>query len=89
MIDYLTLLDYIEIDERKLSALRWTKIINEYGEYYVHRKNTIEIKYYPSTTKIKIEGKISNLFSDSQVQNVDDLFGADTERFIEAVNDKL
>lgn len=89
MIDYLALYDYIKIDERKLSVLRWTKIENKYNEYYIHTHNTIAIKYYPRKAIILVRGKISNLFSDSQVQNVDDLFGAETERFIDAVNDKL
>lgn len=90
MIDYVALVsDEIEIDERKLSKMKWTHIQGKFGEYYMHSFNTVEVKYIPNESKIVIRGKISQLFSDSQVLNVDDIFGANIERFIDAVNEKL
>ena len=89
MIDYLTMLDYITIDKKDFSPLRWTKIRNENNEYYWHRYNSVDIRYYPNKAIFLIKGKISTLFSDSQVKNVDDIFGVDTEKFIDSVNSKL
>lgn len=89
MIDYLTILDYIKIDKKCFSPLRWTKIHNEKLEYYWHRCNSVDIRYYPCKSLLLIKGKISTLFSASQVKNVDDIFGVDTDEFIDSVNNKL
>lgn len=90
MIDYLTILsDNIKIDEKNFSPLRWRKITNKHNKYYLHRCNSVDIRYYPNKTMVLIKGKISTLFLDSQVKNVDDIFRADTERFIDSVNERL
>ena len=88
MIDYISAYTHLDIDKR-FSPLRWINIKTKYNEHYIRSYNTFNIKYYPNTQRLILDGKISNLFSASQVQNVDDIFGSDTEKFISQVNEKL
>ena len=91
MIDYLKIQTFIKANIKNLSStILWKNIKDDYGNnFYSHKRNSVEIRYYPGASKLVVEGKISQLFSDSQVLNVDDLFGANTERFIDAVNEVL
>ena len=89
MIDYLTLQGQLKLNKKNLSPMRWEKRQSEYSEYYLYKYNGVNIKYYPNKESLWIVGKISQLFSDSQVLNIDDIFGADIERFIDSTNKKL
>lgn len=86
MIDYISTYKEVQIDEKQFSPSKWIRISSKYGYCYFHNKNSVDIKYYPLSQKIWISGKISTLFSNSQVTNVDDIFGANIKKFIDSVN---
>lgn len=87
MIDYLCLSSDVNIHPKQLKSMKWySSIINNTEQTYLHTHNGVRIRYYPERGKISIKGKLLMLLHNTQVQNVDDVYGADTERFITELN---
>lgn len=89
MIDFVHLLLKEKV-EKKFSSLKWTRKLTPDGEaFYFHGLRGVEIRYYPDRPLISIKGKLLLLLHDTQVLNVDDIYGKDTDRFIAEVNNYL
>ena len=87
MIDYVHLALTVSIRANTLKQLMWKEQTTPDGEpYYYHGLRGVKIYYFPVRTQMIIKGKILMLLHDTQVQNVDDIYGADTERFITDIN---
>ena len=56
---------------------------------YWHHQRGVYLRYYPDIGEIIIDGKILTLLYDTQVLNVDDMYGADIDAFISDINDYL
>ena len=87
MIDYVHLTLTIDIHPRSFHQLMWTKNKTADGEpYFYHGLRGVHIFYYPCRQRLTIRGKLLMLLRDTQVQNVDDVYGANTDQFIADIN---
>lgn len=87
MIDYVRLSCDVAIHPKQLKSMKWyCSMINNSERTYLHTHNGVRIRYYPERGKISINGKLLMLLHDTQVLNVDDVYGADTGRFITELN---
>lgn len=87
MIDSVKLYLEIEISKSDLSGLKWRKLQAESGRtVYVHVHKGVRIKYFPLSRRLCITGKILRLVDDSQIKNVDDVYGMDLDRFSDDIN---
>lgn len=89
MIDYVSLYTQINIPKGNFSPLTWALIHGEKGSFFFKKMRTVKIKYHIETRRFSITGKLINLFYDTQVLNVDDIYGRDIERFTKEVNEYL
>lgn len=89
MIDYVSLYTQINIPKGNFSPLTWALIHGEKGSFFFKKIRTVKIKYHIETQRFLITGKLINLFYDTQVLNVDDIYGRDIERFTKEVNEYL
>ncbi|MBR5224817.1 MAG: hypothetical protein IKV90_04020 [Clostridia bacterium] len=90
MIDYVHLSHLVNIPERAFNPIMWKeKTYPDEGRYFVRSIRGVHLRYYPSKTLFTIEGKLLMLLRDTQVHNVDDVYGADTDQFIKDINDHL
>lgn len=87
MIDYVHLVYDVHIPRSRFDSMKWYRALTMDGEEcFVHVLRGVKIRYYPERERMTIKGKLLMLLRDTQVQNVDDVYGADTERFIEDIN---
>ena len=54
--------------------------------YWLHRYREASVLYYPQTGKWSINGKVMTWLHDTQVANVDDLYGTDLQGFVNEIN---
>ena len=90
MIDFVKLRYNIQIPHEYFSPEIWRSGITESGQpYFWHTIRGVDLKYYTFTERFTINGKILMLLHDTQVQNFDDIYGAETEMFLDELNEKL
>jgi len=80
----------IAIRKNVLARDMWTEEMTSDGQpYYYHSCRGVWLRYYPAKERMTISGKILMLLHDTQVLNVDDIYGTDIDRFMDAVNAKI
>lgn len=90
MIDFVHLTLTRKIPEDGFDWMVWKEKEWENGGLaYEYHCRSVVIRYYPRKWLLTIKGKIIQLLHDSQVQNVDDIYGNETEVFIAGINQKL
>lgn len=90
MIDFLHLKAEYFVSENELNPLLWHETETKTGErVYYHHHNGVMISYRPEMGKWYIVGKLIALIHDTQVLNVDDIYGADVQEFVNDINDYL
>lgn len=89
MIDYVSLYTQIHIPRKNFSNLTWSLIEKNTGNYFFKKISTVKLRYFIETQRFIITGKLINLLYDTQVLNVDDIYGEDIVRFTEEVNEYL
>ena len=81
MIDYVHLSTDISIRKNTLMRGMWTEAVTTDGQpYCYHSCRGVWLRYYPAKERMTISGKILMLLHDTQVLNVDDIYGADIDR---------
>lgn len=87
MIDYVRLACDVDIHPKQLNPMKWySAIVDNFEQTYVHDHRGVRVRYYPERGLVTIRGKILMLLHDTQVLNVDDVYGTDTERFVKEIN---
>lgn len=87
MIDSVTLNREVFLPPGELSEMTWSKYENaQSGTCYFTNRNGVTIKYYPNSGRLEIRGKILRLVNNSNVKNVDDVYGMDIDRFVRDIN---
>ena len=87
MIDFIHLKTQNFIPVAALKPEFWQKRELEDGTiYWLHRYREASVLYYPQTGKWSIKGKIMTWLHDTQVANVDDLYGTDSQGFVNEIN---
>lgn len=90
MIDYVRLHKSIHIPKRLFNPMIWTPLETEQETAFFQRKeNRVTLRYYPETENLTIAGKIVTLLHDTQVSNLDDIYGARLDLFYEDINQVL
>ena len=90
MIDYVALQSEIKIPNKMLKNMLWQTAETDDGNtFFWYTFRGVKIRYYPHTTKLTIKGKLITLLYDTQVLNVDDIYGKDLDHFIDDINDHL
>lgn len=89
MIDYVSLHTQIYIPTKNFSPMMWSLVRKDTGNYFFKKIRTVMLRYFPETQRFIITGKLINLFYDTQVLNVDDIYGRDIERFSAEVDQYL
>lgn len=89
MIDYVSLHAVVHIPKKNFSPLVWSFVERGTGNYYFKKIGTVALRYFPETQRFLITGKLITLFYNTQVLNVDDIYGYDTERFVSETNEYL
>ncbi len=90
MIDYVRLGMDIEIPEEEFDWTRFrTGILKDETVIWYHRFRGVWVRYYPMRRRITVTGKILMLLEDSEVLNVDDVYGLDIPQFVCDINDYL
>ena len=88
MIDYVRLRTTITIPHTTFKRKTWHKKALQDGTfYYWYSFRDVYLRYYPHTENLLIDGKILMLLYDTQVLNFDDIYGLDTEAFIDDINE--
>ncbi len=87
MIDFLHLRAEYYVAENELNQELWHEAELKTGErVFYHHRNGVVISYRPGTGKWYIAGKLIALIHDTQVLNVDDIYGADVQEFVNDIN---
>lgn len=87
MIDYVSMQTHIKINRRFFRPNAWTlQKADDGSEFFWHRTRAVDIRYYFATNNLRITGKLITLLHDTQVLNVDDLYGKNLSRFIDEFN---
>ena len=90
MIDYVSLRKNIEIPTNFFSPMMWKQSQTDDGQYFFWRTvRGVKLKYYVDTQSFTIKGKILMFLYDTQVQNLDDIYGGNKEQFISEFNAAL
>lgn len=90
MIDSVTLNRNIFLPSSEFPKMKWAKYKNRQGgNCYFTRIRGVVIKYYPNSGRMTIQGKILQMVNDSNVKNLDDVYGMDIDRFLGDVNGAL
>ena len=89
MIDYVHLSYHVAIPEHSFNQLMWKQWHINNEPYFIRSIRGIHLRYYPSKALFTIDGKLLALLHDTQVYNVDDIYGDDPDRFIFEVNSYL
>jgi hypothetical protein len=87
MIDYVKIKYNIDIPDNYFSEQKWKLSQTDDNQpFYWHTTRGVKLRYYPHTRLFTISGKIIMMLYDTQVQNVDDIYGANKEWFINDIN---
>lgn len=87
MIDFLHLKAEYCVAENALNPELWHEAELKTGErVYYHHRSGVVISYRPETGKWYIAGKLIALIHDTQVLNVDDIYGTDVQEFVNDIN---
>ena len=87
MIDFIHLKTQYLIPVEALKPEYWQKTELKDGTvYWLHKYREASVLYYPQTGKWSIKGKIMTWLHDTQVANVDDLYGTDLQGFVNEIN---
>lgn len=90
MIDYVSMYTEICIPPELFKKELWQIDTTDDNKiYYKYKKRATYMYYYPETPAFRIKGKIITLLHDTQVLNLDDLYGRDVDRFINEFNKEL
>lgn len=90
MIDYVKLRYTAMIPKNFFSPLTWNQRKTDDGQpYYWRTVRGVKLRYYTESCTFTIDGKILMLLYDTQVQNVDDIYGTRTDIFLEELNAML
>lgn len=90
MIDYVHLSGYVAMSPKALKEMMWTQNRTPDGEVvFYHNTRGVEVRYYPRRKRMTLKGKLMMLIRETQVLNVDDVYGVETEKFLEDINAKL
>ena len=90
MIDYVHLKHPIQIPTKHFNSMTWNRQKTDNGQIYFQRSiRGVKLRYYTESQTFTIAGKILMLLYDTQVQNVDDIYGSRTDLFIEELNAEL
>ena len=90
MIDFIHLRTENFIPVEALKPEYWQKRELKDGTvYWLHKYREASLLYYPQTEKWSIKGKILTWLHDTQVANVDDLYGTDLKGFVNEINEYL
>lgn len=90
MIDYVSLRKNIEIPTNFFSPMMWKRSQTEDGQYFFWKTiRGVKLRYYEYTHNFTINGKILMYLHDTQVQNVDDIYGGNKTLFISDLNTAL
>ncbi|MGN1021236.1 MAG: hypothetical protein ACI4O7_12795 [Aristaeellaceae bacterium] len=90
MIDTVHLSADIAIPLNAFQQRKWIASKTIDGECYIqHRRKGVRINYYPDRQRIHIRGKILRLLHDTDVLNVDDLYGTNLELFLDQLDEYL
>lgn len=90
MIDYLSLRQNLYIPNKYFSPMIWKRCQTETGQYFRwHNIRGVRLRYYEESHNFKIDGKILMILHDTQVQNFDDIYGAERELFIDELNSAI
>lgn len=87
MIDSVKLSKDIFIPETYLRPGLWhSYILKDGSDIRVHHYNGVWFCYYPESGRLKISGKLMKLLENTEVLNVDDIYGLDLPQFIDDLN---
>ena len=87
MIDFIHLKTQNLIPAEALKPEYWAeRPLKDGTVYWVHKFREACVLYYPLTGKWSIKGKILTWLHDTQVANVDDLYGTDLQGFVNEIN---
>lgn len=90
MIDTVHLTADLVLSDKAFHQMMWFLCNTPDGETYVqHRREGIRINYYPNRKRLNISGKLIRLLYDSDVLNVDDLYGSNLELFLNRIDQYL
>lgn len=87
MIDFIHLKSQNFVPVEALREEYWQKRELADGTvYWLHKHREASLLYYPQTGKWAIKGKILTWLHDTQVANVDDLYGTGLQEFVSEIN---
>lgn len=90
MIDFVHLFTYHPVEEAVFKPYCWRYFVFTDGTPVIyHHVRQVWIRYYPLTGKWTIVGKLITLLYDTQVCNVDDIYGPEISIFVHDVNEYL
>ena len=90
MIDTVHLTADLSLSAKVFHQMKWFLCNTPDGEPYVqHRREGIHINYYPDRKRLNISGKLIRLLHDTDVLNVDDLYGSNLELFLNRIDQYL
>lgn len=90
MIDTVHLTADLTLSDKAFHQMMWFLCNTPDGEPYVqHRREGIRINYYPERKRLNISGKLIRLLHDTDVLNVDDLYGSNLELFLNRIDQYL
>lgn len=90
MIDTVHLTADLTLSDKAFHQMMWFLCNTPDGETYVqHRREGIRINYYPDRKRINISGKLIRLLHDTDVLNVDELYGSNLELFLNRIDQYL
>lgn len=90
MIDSVRLSADIFLDDKLFAWSVWRRHTYQNGtlNYFVHQEK-VWLRYYPDTRHLIIDGKLLTLLYDTDVLNVDDIYGSNLEAYLTDINDCL
>ena len=90
MIDYVSMRKNIQIPNKYFSPAIWKRGKTDDGQFFRwHTVRGVKLRYYEETQTFTINGKILMYLYDTQVQNMDDIYGAEKELFLEDLNNAI
>jgi len=90
MIDFVHLVLTRKIPEDSFEWMVWKKKEwDDGGITFEYHCRSVVLRYYPAKWLLTIKGKLIQLLHDSQVKNLDDIYGNDTEAFMADLNRKM
>lgn len=87
MIDYVKLKCNIAISHKNFSSQMWRHNKTDDGQFFFwHTFRGVKLRYYTESEVFTISGKLLMILHDTQVQNFDDIYGAERDLFLEEIN---